>query len=86
MNHHHEIDYNNPDNVISQTLINYVGVEEFQRWFDSNPIDNRTNQEFKNHFSISDEKENQLNDLEIENAKQKFKDNPKAISILNNLP
>ncbi|CAH1054816.1 M23 family metallopeptidase [Paenibacillus pseudetheri] len=84
--HHHEIDYNNPDNVISQTLINYVGVEEFQRWFDSNPIDNRTNQEFKNHFSISDEKENQLNDLEIENAKQKFKDNPKAMSILNNLP
>lgn len=82
---HHEIDYNNPDNVISQTLINYVGAEEFQKWFDSNPIDNRTNQEFKNHFNISDEKEKQLIDIELENAKQKYKNNPKAITILNSL-
>lgn len=37
------------------------------------------------HFDINDEKEKQLNDIEIENAKQKYKDNPKAMSILNGL-
>ncbi|KWX88594.1 hypothetical protein AMQ83_05745, partial [Paenibacillus riograndensis] len=83
--HHHEIDYNNPDNVVSQTLINYVGVEKFQEWFDSNSIENRTNREFKSHFNISDDKERELNEIEIENAKQKYKDNPQALSILNTL-
>ena len=83
--HHHEIDYNNPDNIVSQTLINYVGVQKFQGWFDSNAIENRTNLEFKSHFNISDDKEKELNEIEIENAKEKYKDNPNALSIINSL-
>ncbi|WP_201264915.1 M23 family metallopeptidase [Brevibacillus reuszeri] len=52
--------FDSEEYFFEDTLINYVGEEEFLNWINSQPLEEQTVPNFKKAFGISDEKEKEL--------------------------
>ncbi|MED2745718.1 M23 family metallopeptidase [Brevibacillus porteri] len=52
--------FDSEEYFFEDTLINYVGEEEFMKWINSQPLEDQTVPNFKKAFNISDEKEKKL--------------------------
>ncbi len=60
-NHNHAL-YDKPEYFFQSTLINFVGKDKFQKWFDSIPQSERTITNFKSYFGLTD---NEIEDIII---------------------
>ncbi|USG67103.1 hypothetical protein NDK47_07370 [Brevibacillus ruminantium] len=72
------IDYDNPDFFFDQILIDYVGEKEFDKWFYSLDISERTVTKLKSDFNISDEEVEKIFEIAEEKAKEKAKRRKKS--------
>ncbi|QDX92214.1 M23 family metallopeptidase [Brevibacillus laterosporus] len=64
--HLNEPDYDNPELYFEDTLVEYVGEESFLKWLSHQPEDEKTLNNFKQAFNISDDLEKSLKDKAIE--------------------
>ena len=74
--HNHDEDdsnYEDPENYFDQILIDYVGEDKFEEWFNSLPESERKLSKFKDDFEISDKEEKQIIEKGIRENKEKSK-------------
>lgn len=72
--HDHEEEdskYSDPENYFDQILIDYVGEDKFEEWFNSLPESERKLSNFKDYFGISEKEEKQIIEKGIMKNKEK---------------
>ncbi|USG67100.1 M23 family metallopeptidase [Brevibacillus ruminantium] len=75
---HEPEDFDNPDFFFDQILIDYVGEKEFDNWFDSLDVSDRTVTKLKSDFNISDDEVEKIFEIAEEKAKEKAKKKKKS--------
>ncbi|NEW04788.1 M23 family metallopeptidase [Paenibacillus sp. SYP-B3998] len=58
--------HNSKEYFFDNNVINFVGKDKFNRWFESTNLDNRTLTNFKKEFNLSEKK---INELTVEKVK-----------------
>lgn len=57
---HNNDKYRGPEHFFDNNVIEYIGKDGYDKWFESTSIDNRTMTNLKKEFNLSDSKINEL--------------------------